>query len=471
MAITVNTNVTSMRAQQQLNSANSGLKTSMERLSSGLRINSAKDDVAGFQISNRMTSQVNGLNVAMRNANDGISMAQTAEGSMQESTNILQRMRDLSLQSANGSNSKDDRDAMQKEIGAMQAELSRIAETTSFGGQNLLDGSFGTKKFQVGSNANETISMSLMNTAADQIGNKSNTLSTNALAIGTGVTGGDITVTSDSGNSTTYAMTANQSSESIAQALNANAGDSGVTASVSNEVVFATDAELLATGAHLTLAGGTKVDTGGLTTKEEIVAELNKQTVDTGVTATINDAGQLTLTAEKDIAINFDDTSAGGSKTTIAVDANGVTANLTAATAATATGVVEIEAEDGFTLSGAGAVADFTGTSSTENFDKISQLDITTVDGAQDALAVIDGAIGMLDSQRADVGAIQNRLSFTVNNLSNIQSNVTDARSRIQDVDFAKESAEMTKRQILSQSSSAMLAQANQIPQAALSLL
>ncbi|MBB1477856.1 flagellin, partial [Shewanella sp. SG41-3] len=171
MAISVNTNVTSMKAQNTLNNANSGLKTSMERLSSGMRINSAKDDAAGLQISNRLTSQINGIGVAMRNANDGISIAQTAEGSMQESTNILQRMRDLSLQSANGSNSSDDRAAMQKEISSLQTELTRISDTTSFGGQKLLDGSYGTQKFQVGSSANETISVSLSSTASNKIGN------------------------------------------------------------------------------------------------------------------------------------------------------------------------------------------------------------------------------------------------------------------------------------------------------------
>ncbi|MGL4613906.1 MAG: flagellin, partial [Shewanella sp.] len=165
MAITVNTNVTSMGAQKNLNKANSALQTSMERLSSGLRINSAKDDAAGLQISNRMTSQVNGLDVAMRNANDGISMAQTAEGAMQESTNILQRMRDLSLQSANDSNSAEDRAAMQKELSALQDELTRIADTTSFGGTKLLNGSFGTKNFQIGANANETISLTMRDTS------------------------------------------------------------------------------------------------------------------------------------------------------------------------------------------------------------------------------------------------------------------------------------------------------------------
>ncbi|MBB1291264.1 flagellin, partial [Pseudoalteromonas sp. SR43-6] len=170
MMISVNTNVSSLNAQRNLSQSGSDLATSMERLSSGMRINSAKDDAAGLQIANRLTSQVNGLAVAQRNANDGISMAQTAEGAMSESTNILQRMRELALQSANGSNSDTDRQALQKEVSALQTELTRIAETTSFGGQKLLDGSFGTKAFQVGSNANESISMSLGDISADQIG-------------------------------------------------------------------------------------------------------------------------------------------------------------------------------------------------------------------------------------------------------------------------------------------------------------
>ena len=170
MALSVITNTASLNAQRNLTKSGEGLATSMQRLSSGMRINSAKDDAAGLQISNRMTSQINGLGVAQRNANDGISMAQTAEGAMQSSTDILQRMRELALQSANGSNADSDRQALQKEVSALQTELTRIAETTSFGGQKLLDGSFGTKAFQVGANANETISMSLGDISADQIG-------------------------------------------------------------------------------------------------------------------------------------------------------------------------------------------------------------------------------------------------------------------------------------------------------------
>jgi flagellin len=170
MALSVVTNVSSLNAQRNLTKSGNDLATSMQRLSSGMRINSAKDDAAGLQISNRLTSQINGLAVAQRNANDGISMAQTAEGAMQASTDILQRMRELALQAANGSNSDEDRGALQKEVSALQTELTRIADTTSFGGQKLLDGNFGTKQFQVGANANETIDISLGNIAADSIG-------------------------------------------------------------------------------------------------------------------------------------------------------------------------------------------------------------------------------------------------------------------------------------------------------------
>ena len=170
MALTVNSNIASLNAQRNLSSSSSNLSTSLERLSSGSRINSAKDDAAGLQISNRLTSQINGLGVAVKNANDGISIAQTAEGALQESTNILQRMRDLSLQAANGSNSDVDRDSLQKEVSSLQSELTRIADTTSFGTQKLLDGTFGSKSFQVGSNANETISVSLSDASSGKLG-------------------------------------------------------------------------------------------------------------------------------------------------------------------------------------------------------------------------------------------------------------------------------------------------------------
>ncbi|WP_076540207.1 flagellin [Shewanella sp. UCD-KL21] len=398
MAISVNTNVTSMKAQNSLNGANGSLQTSMERLSSGLRINSAKDDAAGLQISNRMTSQINGIGVAMRNANDGISIAQTAEGSMQESTNILQRMRDLSLQSANGSNSADDRAAMQTEIDSLNSELTRIAETTAFGGQNLLDGSYGTQAFQVGSNANETISVTLSDISADALGQSGKTVA---------------------GALSAANLTAMQTD---------NTGSDGVGATMT----FAYTPEGASSATNLTL----DVDTSW--TEEELAAEITSTLKDTGITATVDGAGT---------GIAFGGMANNGDAITMTImDDAGTPAAVTPATALT------VGADDSNQI----AVAD---------------LDISDAAGAQSAIATIDAAIGQIDSQRADLGAVQNRMNFTINNLSNIQANVSDARSRIQDVDFASETAQLTKQQILSQTSSAMLSQANQLPQTALSLL
>ncbi|GIU09869.1 MULTISPECIES: flagellin [unclassified Shewanella] len=394
MAISVNTNVTSMRAQGNLNSANSNVQTSMERLSSGLRINSAKDDAAGLQISNRMTSQINGIGVAMRNANDGISIAQTAEGAMQESTNILQRMRDLSLQSANGSNSSDDRAAMQKEITSLNAELTRISDTTSFGGQKLLDGSYGTQSFQVGSNANETISLSLSDISADQLGSKGKT-----------VTG-----------------------ELSAANITALADDSDTDGTTKGKITFAHTPP----GAGAPTNIEVTVEQG--MTADELATALNTSLADTGVTATV-DTGKIV----------FGGVAENGSTLTMAAEDD-------AAGAVTPSTAFALGADD-------------------SQVSSVNDIDLNTVEGSQSAIGVIDAAISQIDSQRADLGAVQNRMNFTINNLSNIQSNVSDARSRIQDVDFAKETAELTKQQILSQTSSAMLAQANQLPQAALSLL
>ncbi|MFK3975217.1 flagellin [Shewanella vesiculosa] len=387
MAISVNTNVTSMRSQNNLNSANSSLQTSMERLSSGLRINSAKDDAAGLQISNRMTSQINGIGVAVRNANDGISMAQTAEGAMQESTNILQRMRDLSLQSANGSNSDEDRGSMQKEITALNAELTRIADTTAFGGTKLLDGSFGSKTFQVGSNSNETISLSLDNVRADALGTTTGKSVTSTI---------DFTKAGAAAETLTFAVTDATGTYSVDVAIAAGAGT------------------------------------------DDVIKSVNAAVGQYGINMESNGSGGATMVADNAVT-GFTIASS------IASDAG-----MTTTAAATQT----LGADDSGTLGGA-----------------VNAINISTQTGAQSAIDVIDTAIAQIDSKRADIGAVQNRMNFTINNLNNIQSNVTDARSRIQDVDFAQETAQLTKQQILSQTSSAMLAQANQIPQTALSLL
>jgi len=471
-----------MKAQNTLNGANSKLSTSMERLSTGLRINSAKDDAAGLQISNRMTSQINGIGVAMRNANDGISIAQTAEGAMGESTNILQRMRDLSLQSANGSNSAEDRAAMQKEVNSLQSELTRIAETTSFGGQKLLDGSYGTQSFQIGSEANQTINVSLKSVAANNIGAyQSDALGSKfggafTATANNASAGGDIIITKGS-TSTTVTTDADATAAQVASQIN-KAG-TGVTATAQTNVQADVATTFAGGGLTMTVNDGTNtssIDVSGVIDNQDLSDRINAASGDTGVTSSIDAQGILTINSSKgsDITFATDATAGTGSLVlnNVAGDGTNVsTATLAGGTASTQTaaGSVSLSSSSAYSISGAMAAevsAEVSGV-----FAGVNGVDISTASKSQSALAIIDGAIASIDSQRADLGAIQNRMNFTLSNLSNVQSNVTDARSRIQDVDFASETAQLTKQQILSQTSSAMLAQANQLPQTALSLL
>jgi flagellin len=462
MAISVNTNVTSMKAQGNLNKAQTATSTSMERLASGLRINSAKDDAAGLQISNRMTSQINGIGVAMRNANDGISIAQTAEGSMGESTNILQRMRDLSLQSANGSNSADDRTSMQKEISSLQSELTRISDTTAFGGQKLLDGSYGTQKFQVGSNANETIKLSLNDTGADNIGvnevkGAGSSYGTTAITdIATRV-GAEITDTGFSINGEAMAL----GGGAAVDAATINASAAGVTATAKLETTIGS-LDALSDGT-LTVGAETfdLADYGG--NAQKLTDDLNGA----GFEATY-DSGANSISLKAD---GVDGAQIAGATATNTAKLGGTVADAT--NDVSTLSQLNIQSDTAFTVVATAATGDAGEIVKTaaSSLTSIADIDIGTADGAQNALAAIDYAIKDIDSQRADLGATQNRMDFTINNLSNIQNNVTDARSRIQDVDFASESAELSKQQILSQASSSMLAQANQLPQVALSLL
>ena len=393
MALSVNTNISSLNAQRNLTKSGEGLATSMQRLSSGMRINSAKDDAAGLQISNRLTSQISGLGVAQRNANDGISMAQTAEGAMQESTNILQRMRELSLQSANGSNSSEDRAALQKEVSALQTELTRIAETTSFGGQNLLDGTFGTKAFQVGANSGETISVGLRDISADKLGD------TNTHAISAGaVTAAELSA-SEIGSGGSMSISYLSSAGATAQTIEVDM--SAVTA-----------------------------DTAGDTDLDSFDSAMNAALNGIGVSATAGVLSGSMITSTATLTLNLKGT-------------DGVVA-AAAAGGASATAAVTTHVDD---------------------------INISDAIGSSAAVSIIDNALAEISDSRANLGAIQNRFSHTINNLANVQENVSASRSRIQDTDFAMETAHMTKNQILQQAGTSILSQANQVPQAALSLL
>lgn len=366
-----------MTAQRYLNNATSDVNQSMERLSSGNRINNAKDDAAGLQISNRLNTQTRGLDVAVRNANDGISMMQTAEGAMKETSNILSRVRDLALQSSNGSNTDADRGAIQQEVTALSDEMNRIAETTSFGGTRLLNGSFGTKSFQVGADSGEAVMLTLNNLRADEanMGGQSFTAKEGVAAGWTAAKGADMTI----------AFT-DKSGEEQSITINAKGGDD----------------------------------------IEEVATYINGQT--DKVSASVGEDGKLQVFAGK--------------------------------------GTIEGEIEF------SGALADETGMSSAVQADKtVGNIDVTTVAGSQDAVAVVDAAMKFVDSHRSELGASQNRMDHTINNLDNINENVSAAKSQIKDVDFAKETTEMTKAQILQQASSSILAQAKQAPNAALGLL
>ncbi|EMK3393978.1 flagellin [Vibrio parahaemolyticus] len=376
MAITVNTNVAALVAQRHLTSATDMLNQSMGRLSSGKRINSAKDDAAGLQISNRLQSQMRGLDVAVRNANDGISIMQTAEGAMSEVTNIMQRMRDLSLQSANGSNSQAERTALQEEVTALNDELNRIAETTSFGGRKLLNGTFGKSSFQIGAASGEAVQIELKSMRTDglDMGGFS--------YVAQGRADSDWQV-KENANDLTMSFT-NRSGETEKIQINAKAGDD----------------------------------------IEELATYINSQT--DKVTASVNEKGQLQIFMA-------------GEETAGTISFSG-----------------DLASELGMSLKG---------------YDAVNNLNITTVGGAQQAVAVLDTAMKFVDSQRAELGAYQNRFNHAINNLDNIHENLAASNSRIQDTDYAKETTQMVKQQILQQVSTTILAQAKQAPNLALTLL
>ncbi|EJL02331.1 MULTISPECIES: flagellin [Pseudomonas] len=480
MALTVNTNIASLTVQNNLNKASAAQQTSMQRLSSGLRINSAKDDAAGLQISNRLTSQINGLGTAIKNAGDGISIAQTAEGAMQESTNILQKMRTLALASANGSPSADDRKSNNSEYAALTAELSRIATTTTFGGRKILDGSFGTTAFQVGANANETINMSLGDVSANNIGSQQ--LKSVAIApSATGVAAGAIAITGG-GQTANINVAAGQSAKATAAQLNGAIG--GLAATASTEVKFGVNTAAI-TGAvpgtanfSIQVGSGTAVNLVGVTDTAGLADQLKSNAAKLGISVNFNaTTNNLEIKSDtgENITFNSADLSAAAGITVAAKDGSG---NYGAAVAATAgalqvTGAVSLNSTNSYSMNGAGATGLFVAAGTTVSSTKtvVSNTDVTTAANAQNAVDVITQAIANIDSQRADLGAVQNRFDSTVANLRSISDNSTAARGVVQDVDFASETAQLTKQQTLQQASTAILSQANQLPSAVLKLL
>jgi len=493
MALTVNTNVASLNTQRNLNASSSSLNNSLQRLSTGLRINSAKDDAAGLQISNRLTSQINGLSVAVRNANDGISLAQTAEGALQQSTNIMQRMRDLALQSANGSNSGTERAALQQEVSALQQELNRIADTTSFGGRKILDGTFGSQSFQVGANAFETINVTLSSFRADDMGayQRSLNAATGAATVnqlGSAKAGATLAANGVTANLTIQGLKSETvavsgSAKAVADKINTVAGSTGVTADARTVVGLSVSAddtyEFTLTGSNTSspVTIRATVANGDL---NELARTINSESGKTGITATV-DGSEIKLVSENGDDIVIDAFKAGDtdSEMTLQVyDYSGENA-LTAAKAtldntnasARAVGTVELSSAKSFTTKASADTLEGNQTVNVSALNDVSNIDISTQIGSQKALEVLDKALSFVDSARAELGAVQNRFDAVIATLQVSVENAAASKSRIMDADFAAETANLTRAQILQQAGTAMVAQANSVPQNVLSLL
>ena len=489
MALVINSNIASLNSQRHLGGSQSSLNTSLERLSSGLRINSAKDDAAGLAISERFTTQIRGLNQAARNANDGVSLAQTAEGALGGVTDMLQRMRELSVQSANATNSASDRAALQTEVDQLKQEINRVAQTTSFNGVTLLDGSFTNQDFQVGANANQTVSIASIANATTSVLGATDISSYAQVTTGGGTTGVAGGLSGMSINGVAVADTSRDAS-AIAGSINA-ANIDGVTATAENTFAFGAFTPVASGGGAgtyqlaidgVTAVNITDVNASGVTAAG-IAADLATLTgytfTNSNTSATITSAadigtaitgGHLQITSADGRNMTFQETVTGtgastfaNTSTALSTSYGSVTIDSTSSQGIQFTGQAATAVQANFGATAAGAA--------TTNSYVVSQIDISTADGAQIAMQVVDSALTEINGSRADLGALQNRFDAVVSNIGITAENLSAARSRIMDADFAAETAEMTRAQILQQAGVAMVSQANSLPQLALSLL
>tara|TARA_R110002074_G_scaffold228259_2_gene399870 strand:- start:62597 stop:64087 length:1491 start_codon:yes stop_codon:yes gene_type:complete len=495
MAQVINSNIASLTAQRNLNTSQSALNTSLARLSSGLRINSAKDDAAGLAISERFTTQIRGLNQAQRNANDGISLAQTAEGDLAAITNNLQRIRELAVQSANATNSSSDRAALQLETAELIAEIDRVAATSSFNGVKLLDGSFASQAFQVGANAGETVSISQISSSRTaDIGQALTATATGAATLAPGgLTTGDLLVNGEDVGTVANPGAAGSLSADIAAAI--TVADANVSVAVGSST--------FAVGAFAAVGDDATDDNGVYDFEVEGVTVLNVADVGaTGSTVAAADidnalaltsvsdaltaagvtftgtaaAGTLTFTKADGSNLNLTETRTIGTGGTPALTGNGF-ANLGTGTATGSSetyGALTLTSASDIVIAGATPgnagltagpfAAALAGTT-------IAATDISTVDGANLALASVDAALTTINTSRASLGAIQNRFDSVVASIQTTSENLSAARSRIRDADFAEETAALTRAQILQQAGVSILSQANALPQNVLALL
>lgn len=500
----INTNVSSLNSQRRLDQSGSGLSTTFERLSSGLRINSAKDDAAGLAISERMTAQIRGLNQAQRNANDGVSLAQTGEGALTEMGNILQRVRELAVQSSNASNTASDRAALNSEVGQLVSELQRFTDTTEFNGLKLFDGTSSSLAYQVGANSNQTITT----TTADfrtsqygsyQLGNSSLSFASGGTGTGAAISGaavssgGTVTINGATGSGS-ITTTVSDSAKDIASKINAQS-TTGVKATARNETVLDFSASgTFALQAFTSDAAGINgnIQTVSFTVSNENTADglsqavtaFNDASSKTGITARLNSTSTaILLTNDAGSTISLGAATTGSTVGGNVTLGSGTTASINAAASGTisAAGQVTLDSAKSYSIA-TSATTGFTagvlssaaiGASATNGavLQKVSTLDISTVSNSNNALRIVDSALDAINGQRATFGALQNRLGSTIANLAASSENLSASRSRIRDADFASETANLSRYQILQQAGTAMLAQANASSQNVLSLL
>jgi flagellin len=489
MASVINTNIASLNSQRNLSTSQTSLNTSLQRLSSGLRINSAKDDAAGLAISDRMNSQIRGMTQATRNANDGVSLAQTAEGALSSSGDILQRIRELAVQSSNATNSASDRQALQTEVGQLSQELNRIAQTTSFNGQTLLDGTMGTANFQVGADANQLISANGANFLTSTYGNNRVANDANATIGAASNVAADATVTiNGSRGSKTIDVKAEvagvspaDTAKTTAAAINKVAGDTGVTATAVTEANLKFEAGTAysfdLTGDNTTAAKTISFTMGSGDTATDYASAINAinaQSANTGITAQYDSTNKgLKLTHASGQDIKVEASSANIDMASYKADGT-LNTQVDDLTAGVVNGRVTLDSDASFAVEDSGSglnVSATAGTSQSSDLKSVASLDVTTFDGAQLAIKIADAALSTVNNQRAAYGALQSRFASTISNLSATTENLSSSRSRIVDTDFAAETASLTRGQILQQAGTAMLAQANSLPNGVLSLL
>ena len=501
MSMVINTNTASLIAQQAQAKTGVAMDTAMERLSTGKQINSASDDAAGMAMVMRMESQIKGLSMAMKNAGDAQSLVNTAEGAMDEITNILQRMRELAIQSSTDTNVASDRNNLNKEIQHLTAEIDRISSQTSWNGSNLLDGSYTAKQFQIGPEAGQTIAVSISNLASASLG------ATTTEGVGEITTAAATSVTASYDTDASYVLTGPQGTKTISAVDDQSAKDlaalfNAETASTGVSATAVTIAEISGlqfggnAGANTTISfelNDEAISASNVTAADyrSIVDAVNAKSASTGVTASlkvgVNNIMFLTDADGDDIkfenfdtGVDHDDTqfnlrTVKSDLTTTSVAS--VVINETGSAqagdlhSAVMSGSVTLTANSTFSITGgaAGAADAFVNPSIATN--TLSTVSVTTAANASNAIKTIDGALSKIAETRADLGAVSNRLDYTVNNLSSVKVNMEASQSRIEDADFAVETSNLTKAQILSQAATAMLAQANASKQSVLSLL